>query len=116
MLDLRLIREQPEQVKAAVASLFTEAPIDEIIATDERRRSVLTEVEQLKAERNEGSKLVTKAKDAEERQQLIAKMRALGERIDVLDDEVREINDRLLQLQYLVPNLPFPEVPVGADE
>ena len=49
MLDLRLIREQPEQVKTAIASLFTDAPIDEIIAVDERRRTVLTEVEQLKA-------------------------------------------------------------------
>jgi len=116
MLDLRLIREQPEQVKTAIASLFTEAPIDEIIATDERRRMVLTEVEQLKAQRNEGSKLVSKAKDAAERQQLIADMRALGDRIDTLDNEVRDIDDALLRLQYLVPNLPFPEVPVGEDE
>jgi seryl-tRNA synthetase len=116
MLDLRLIREQPEQVKTAIASLFTEAPIDEIIAADEQRRSVLTEVEQLKAQRNEGSKLVSKAKDPTERQRLIAEMRALGDRIDTLDNEVRDIDDTLLRLQYLVPNLPFPEVPVGADE
>src|SRR6478736_6992473 len=105
MLDLRLIREQPEQVKMAIASLFTEAPIDEIIAVDERRRTVLIEVEQLKAKRNEGSKLVSKAKEATERQQLIAEMRALGDRIDTLDNEVREIDDNLLRLQYLVPNL-----------
>ena len=64
MLDLRLIREEPELVKAGIAKLHAEAPIDEILALDERRRSLLTEVEALKAERNEGSKRVNRTKDA----------------------------------------------------
>src|SRR6478735_8199796 len=116
MLDLRLIRENPEAVKAAIATLYTEAPIDEIIAVDERRRALLTEVETLKAERNEGSKRVSQMKDKNERQQLIAEMRNVGYRIDALDNDIREIDDTLLQLQYLVPNIPLPEVPVGEDE
>jgi seryl-tRNA synthetase len=116
MLDLRLIRENPEAVKAAIATLYTEAPIDEIIAVDERRRALLMEVETLKAERNEGSKRVSHMKDKNERQQLIAEMRNVGYRIDALDNDIREIDDTLLQLQYLVPNIPMPEVPVGKDE
>ena len=67
MLDLRLIRENPERVKAAVATTYTEAPIDEILALDERRRALLTEVEALKAELNAGSKQVGRTKDPEER-------------------------------------------------
>jgi seryl-tRNA synthetase len=116
MLDLKLIREEPERVKAAIATLYTEAPIDEIIALDNRRRAKLTEVEQLKAQRNEGSKLVNKTRDPEERQRLIDEMRALGDQIDELDAETRAIDAALNDLLLTVPNLPLPEVPIGRDE
>lgn len=116
MLDIRLIREKPEEVKAAIATLFTDAPIDEVIEADQQRRAILNEVEQLKAERNEGSKKVSKAKDPDERQRLIAEMRQLGDRIDTLDQQTREIDEKLNDLMLRVPNLPLPEVPVAPDE
>ena len=56
MLDLRLIREQPEFVKAEISKLFTTAPIDEIVALDERRRAVTSAVEILRARLNAGSR------------------------------------------------------------
>ncbi len=115
MLDIRLIREDADAVKAAIATLFTEAPIDEIVALDVRRRQILTEVERLKAERNEGSKAVSKA-TAEDRPRLIAEMRELGERITTLDEEERAAEQKLNELMLIVPNLPFPEVPVAPDE
>jgi seryl-tRNA synthetase len=116
MLDIRLIREQPEQVKAAIARLHTTAPIDEIVDLDARRRALLTEVEALKAERNEGSKAVSRAKDPVERQQLIENLRGLGDSIDRLDAETRWIDEQLRDLLLRVPNLPLPEVPDGPDE
>ena len=116
MLDLRLIREEPELVKAGIAKLHTEAPIDEILALDERRRSLLTEVEGLKAERNEGSKRVNRTKDPVEREAAIAQMRELGDRIAALDDEVRQVEAELNDLLLRVPNLPAEGVPEGADE
>jgi seryl-tRNA synthetase len=116
MLDLRVIRENPDHVKAEMVKLNTTAPIDEILDLDNRRRAALTEVEQLKAQRNEGSKLVNKTKDAEERQQLIAEMRTLGDQIDKLDADAKAIDDALNELLLTVPNLPLPEVPVGPDE
>ena len=116
MLDLRLIREKPDEVKAAVAKLNATAPIDEIIALDARRRTMLTEVEALKAERNEGSKAVSRATDAAERQRLIDHLRALGDRIDELDEQVRQVDAELRDLMLQVPNLPLPDVPVGPDE
>jgi len=116
VLDLRLIRDDPERVKAAVASLFVEAPIDEILALDERRRALLTEVEALKAERNEGSKLVPRTKDPAERERLVARMRELGGQIDGLDAQAKGVDERLDALMLEVPNLPLPHVPVGPDE
>jgi seryl-tRNA synthetase len=116
MLDIRLIREKPEEVKAAIATLNTTAPIDEILELDSRRRAVLTQVEQLKAERNQGSKAVGRTKDPDERTRLIADMRGLGDQIDALDAESREIDETLRDLLLRVPNLPLPEVPVGPDE
>ena len=116
MLDIRVIREDPDGVKAAVASLNVAAPIDEILAIDARRRELLTEVETLKAERNEGSKLVGRTKDAAAREALIVQMRELGDRIALLDEEAKAVDARLHDLMLLVPNLPLPHVPVGPDE
>lgn len=116
MIDIRLIREQTDFVRAGIAKLFTEAPIDEILAADEKRRALVTEVEALKMQRNEGSKVVSKTKDADERQRLITEMRELGDRISELDTETRAIDTLLETLQLQVPNLPLPEVPVGPDE
>ena len=116
MLDLRLIRDQPDRVKAAVATLNDTAPIDDILALDERRRALLTEVEALKAERNEGSNVVNRTKVPAERESLIATLRGLGDDIAARDAEVAAIDARLHDLMLQVPNLPLPEVPVGPDE
>ncbi|MEA2528484.1 MAG: seryl-tRNA synthetase [Thermomicrobiales bacterium] len=116
MLDIRLIRENPEEVKAAIARLHTTAPIDEIVALDAQRRALLTEVEALKAERNEGSKAVSRARDPEQRQQLIENLRTMGDTIDQLDAKSKAIDEQLRDLLLSVPNLPLPDVPDGPDE
>ncbi|CAN5503967.1 serine--tRNA ligase [soil metagenome] len=116
MIDIRLIREEPERVKAAIATLNTTAPIDEIIALDAVRRSQVNDVEAMKARRNEGSKRVSQATDNDQRQTLIAEMRVLGDEIGSLDDQVRETEAQLYELMLTVPNLPLSDVPVGADE
>lgn len=116
MLDIRLIRENPEAVKAAIATLNTSAPIDDLLGLDNRRRALLTEVEKLKAERNEGSKAVSRAKDPAERTALIEAMRTVGDRIDALDAQVREVDAELDRVLLTIPNLPHPSVPVGKDD
>lgn len=116
MLDLRLIREEPERVKAAIATTYTDAPIDEILALDERRRAMLSQVETLKAELNQGSKQVGRTKDTAERSELIAAMRELGDRIAILDEEEKGVESQLNGLLLHVPNLPLPHVPVAPDE
>ena len=116
MLDLRLIREDPERVKAAIATTYTEAPLDEIVALDERRRALLTEVESLKAELNQGSKEVGRTRDAAQRETLIVRMRELGDRIGGLDEEVKAVDAELQRLMLQVPNIPLEHVPVAPDE
>jgi seryl-tRNA synthetase len=116
VLDLRLIREAPERVKAAMATLGSDAPIDAVLALDERRRALLTEVEGRKAELNQGSRAVGRTKDAAERERLIVQMRELGDRIAALDEDVKAVDAELGGLMLQVPNLPLPNVPVGVDE
>ena len=116
MIDLRTIRERPEFVKAEIAKLHVEAPIEEIVAVDSRRRDLLHEVEQLKAQRNAASKDIGATKDSDERQKKIDAMRGISDRISELDDQVRDTEEQLQRLLLEVPNLPHPDVPVGADE
>ncbi len=116
MIDLRLIREETERVRKAVQTLQAEAPIDEILALDEERRSILVELEDLRHERNVKSKAIGNMKDAEERQQKIDEMSAVNARIKELEEMLRATEDQLDQQMYLVPNLPHESVPVGIDE
>lgn len=116
MIDLKVIRDQTDMVRSALESLFTTAPIDEILALDESRRQVVTEVESLRAKRNEGSKEVGRTNDVDRRNQLIEEMRFLGDDIAARDEQVRAMDEELSNLLLLVPNLPLPEVPVGPDE
>ena len=116
MLDIRLIRENPEQVRAQIAKKNIDAPIDEILGLDEQRRGLLSEVEALKAKRNEGSKLVGRTKDAEERNRLIAEMKGIGDEIAALDERVRATDEALRDLLLGIPNIPDDDVPVGPDE
>ena len=116
MLDLRLIREQPDMVRDALRRLNTDAPLDDILQLDEQRRSLLTRVEELKAQRNAGSKEIGKAAAGQERDKKIAEMRQLGDTIAELDEKVRDVDERLHKLLLEVPNLPDPDVPDGPDE
>ncbi len=116
MIDPKLIREQPDFVKAQIARLNTTAPIDELIAADGERRKLLAESENLKAERNRVSKQISTMKDTAQRKPLIAEMKKVGDRIAELDARIREVDERLHALQLEVPNLPHESVPVGPDE
>lgn len=116
MLDLKIIRDQPDMIRRALVALNTTAPIDEILSLDETRRQIVTEVESLKAKRNEGSKEVNRTKDVDRRTQLIEELRLLGDQIAIKDEQVRGMDEELSNLLLLMPNLPLPNVPIGPDE
>lgn len=116
MLDLRYIREHADEVRARVATLYMETPLDEILTLDERHRAILAAVEEARAQRNAGSKAVSQERDPEERNRKIAAMRAIGDRIAELEKELNEVKGRLDAALLEMPNLPDPDVPVGKDE
>jgi seryl-tRNA synthetase len=116
MLDINVIRDQPNLVKAAMADLNAEAPIDEILTLDATRRELLTEVEALRAERNAVSKEIGRSKDQKERQIKIERMRLVGDRIKALETELKATEANLYDAMLQVPNLPGLNVPVGPDE
>jgi seryl-tRNA synthetase len=103
-------------VKAAIATLQAEAPIDEILELDERRRQLLQELEELRHERNVTSKKIGSIKDQAEREPLIEQMGGVNQRIKDLEQDLRQVDQGLEGAMYLVPNLPHASVPVGPDE
>ena len=116
MLDLALIREKPDFVKAEMVRLNAEAPIDQIVELDQTRRSLLTQVEALRQQRNVVSKEIGRMKNQAERQARITEMRQVGDRISELDEQLRQVEAELKQAMLWVPNLPHESVPVGPDE
>jgi seryl-tRNA synthetase len=116
MLDIRLIREQPDVVKEAMRKLNAQAPIDDILRLDEERRDLLQQVEGLRHRRNTVSTQIGQMKEQEPRQALIDEMRGVNVTIGDLEESLREVDARLEHAMYNVPNLPHPSVPVGADE
>src|SRR5918997_4529538 len=116
MLDLRFMRERADEVRARVATLYMETPLDEVLALDERHRAILAEVEDARAQRNAGSKAVSQERDPEERNRKIAAMRELGDQMTALERELTEVKARLDAALLEMPNLPDPDVPVGKDD
>ena len=113
MLDLKFIREHPDEVREALVKLNETAPIDEILSLDTQRRELLAEAEALKHRRNVVSKEIGRMKEKD--QALIAEMREVGDRIKELDSNLGRVKEELQQLLLLVPNMPDPSVPVGRD-
>ncbi len=116
MQDLQEIRAHPDQVRASLARRGIEPPIDTLLALDSDRRALLTQVEQLKAERNRVSKEIGQMKDAAGREVRIGEMRAIGQHIEALDVSVREKETALHELLAGLPNVPDADVPDGPDE
>jgi seryl-tRNA synthetase len=117
VLDLRLIREQPEAVAARLASRGpgAAAAIQDLLAADTRRRAALREVEALKALRNRVSEAIGQARRrGEDVAAETARMREVGDRIKTLDGEVKAADEDVTRLLLQLPNLPHPTVPVGA--
>jgi seryl-tRNA synthetase len=118
MLDLKLIRSDPERVRAGMRKRGQDsAVLDSLLAADERRRATLTEVETLKAERNRVSEEIAKIKQAKgDAGELIAEMRAVGERIKAFDADLRDVDIEVERLSLMLPNLPDESTPAGATE
>ena len=118
MLDLKLIREDPDGVRAALARRGDGAAdgLDRVIALDVRRRELLPELEGLRAEQNEANARIRSAADATEREREIEAMRTVAARAKALEQELGEVEQGLQQALAPLPNLPAPSAAPGPED
>lgn len=116
MLDIKLIRENPDFVRDGLATRNSPVDIAEVLALDERRRAAITEADQLKNARNDVSRQIGVLKKAgQDTTEIQRQTREIGEKIAALDATVREIEAQQEKLMLAIPNLPHASVPRGRD-
>ena len=117
MLDLKLIRENPDLIREALTKRHMDTQVvDEVLGLDEERRRLILEAETRKSERNAVSKEIGQMKSATEREQKINAMRALGDEISALDEKLKQVEENLRLTAAGIPNIPDPDVPLGLDD
>lgn len=119
MLDIKVIRQNPDLVKQAMRNRNNEmdATIDNILAIDEKRRLLTSETEGKKAEQNKTSKLIPQyKKEGKDTATLMEAMKSLSDEVKVLADQLNILEAEQSELLYSIPNLPQQDVPVGTDD
>ena len=117
MLDINLIREQPDLVRQTLQKRqMDDSVVDQVLEQDQERRALIQEVENLKAERNVISKEVGRTQNQDERQVKIEAARQIGDKITVLDTQLREVEAQLDTVMFELPNVVDDRVPLGVDE
>ena len=113
MLDLRQIREDPEPARVSLTRRGMDpAVLDEALELDERRRTLLPELEELRARKNQASKQIGELqRSGEDASEAIAEVRGVSEREKGLEDELRTLEDRRADVLAALPNLLDPSAP-----
>lgn len=117
MFDIRLIRSNPELVRAAMEKRNAPVDLDTILAVDARRRSAVYEMEQLRARQNKASETIAqRKKNNENADDVIAEMKQIKEESANLDLIAKQAEDDLEEILLSLPNLPDESVPAGKNE
>lgn len=117
MLDIKLLRTNPEKIRQALKNRNSDLDISPIIELDAKRRTILSKVEQMKATQNDISKRIPAMKKAgEDTAAIFAEMKDLSNEIKDLDSEVSKIDDELKAQILRIPNIPSDKAPIGVDD
>lgn len=117
MLDIKFIRSNPDEVVRAMKTRGMDLDLSEFLSLDERRRKILSEVEQLKSKRNTVSKEIgMMKKNGENADELVKEMGQVGDEIKKLDDDVKEIDAVLRNIVLAIPNIPDKSLPIGGEQ
>lgn len=118
MLDRRMLRNEFTEIKEKLTKRGEDlSELEKFGELDERRRTIITEVEQLKATRNETSKQISELKrEKQDASELIEQMQTVSKQIRELDTELSEIDEKLDTIMLGIPNIPHESVPFGEDE
>ncbi|MCH7827656.1 MAG: serine--tRNA ligase, partial [Bacteroidetes bacterium] len=114
MLDIKFIRENPELVKQGIINKNEPDRVDELLELDKQKRSLITQTEELKAKKNSVSQEVGKLKkEGKDASSIIAEMKIISDKTKEIDTELYQIEEKLNDILYYIPNLPHETVPVG---
>lgn len=117
MLDIKRIRNNPEEVKKGLEKRQGDFPVDKVLEIDKKRRSILTEMEQLKAKQNSVSKEIPKLKkEGKDVTAILEEMKELSEKIKELEDVVKGLDSQLREELLNIPNVPHESVAVGESD
>src|SRR5436305_6322675 len=116
MLDVRLIRENSEEVREGFRKLGASVDLDAVLALDETVRRLKNDSQAIQADQNRLSKEIAKAPSPEAREEAKGKGAALKEKLEHLVKELAEREAQLDAVLLELPNLPHPSVPVGKDD
>ncbi len=117
MLDIKLIRNNPEKVIAALARRGEVIGLDHFLELDKKRRELLFEAEQLKSKQNEVSKQIPQMKkDGQDTTALFAEMKELSAKVKGLDAEIKTLDEEIEAVMMTIPNLPNENVPDGTTD
>jgi seryl-tRNA synthetase len=116
MLDIKFIRENPDLIKEAVRKKHLSFDVDALLAIEEKRKQTLATFENLRAEQNNLSDEIPKAKSPEERAKFIEDLKPIKEQVQKAEEEVREVTKKWQELMLQVPNVPDVSVPEGEDD
>lgn len=117
MLDLKLIRTNPEKVKEALSKRGEKIDLEEILQLDQKRRELLIDAGNLKETRNKVNEEIGRLrKEKVDVQEKIVAMREVSDKIKELDNQIKEVEERINKILLEIPNLPHESVPVGEDD
>jgi seryl-tRNA synthetase len=117
MIDIRIIRANPQLVVEGAKKKGIELDITPFLALDEKRREDLYQVEQLKNKRNVVSEEIGRMKKAGQNAEvLMAEMKEVSQRIKEMDEDIRMLDEKIQDFLLIVPNIPHESVPIGEDE
>jgi len=117
MLDIQRIRNNPEEVRLALQKRLYEVDFTELLSWDKKRRSIISQSEELKAKRNKvSSEIPVLIKQGIDVNPLKAEMKEISDQIKVMDDELKEIETKINNFLAALPNIPADDVVPGGKE
>lgn len=114
MLDIKFIRDNPEKIKKAIADKGINLNLDQLLDLDQMRRTLMIELESLQATKNAVSKEIPKL-SPEEKNAKLMEMKEVDVKSSEIKIQFKKVDDDYNELMAIVPNIPSPETPIGAD-
>lgn len=115
MLDINYIRKNSQELKQVIKDRQQKFDVDSLVKLDKKKRDLLQEVEELRAEQNKASGAIAKS-EGKAKKELVAEMQAVSKRLKDSEPELKAMEDKITRLMSELPNIPQSSVPVGKDD